>query len=82
VAGWFKHSLKRIEDTTRLEPWMFLFHSIALYFIALAPLGFGGGFSAPTKPIFTLVAVDHNSCVERFDRWHSVCVSLTLRVCA
>jgi len=37
VAGWFKHSLKRIEDTTQLEPWMFLFHSIALYFIALAP---------------------------------------------
>lgn len=37
VAGWFKHSLKRVDDTTQPEPWMLLFHSAALYFIALAP---------------------------------------------
>ncbi len=37
VAGWLKHSLKRVEHITPLELWMGLFHSIALYFIALAP---------------------------------------------
>lgn len=37
VAGLVKHNLERIEHTHPLEPWMRLFHSAALYFIAVAP---------------------------------------------
>lgn len=37
VAGIIKHALKRAVKISDSEPWMLLFHTIALYFIALAP---------------------------------------------
>jgi len=37
IAGVLKHAVQRAERTDNLEPWMLLFHTIALYFIAAAP---------------------------------------------
>ncbi len=37
VAGIIKHAMSRAEKAENLEPWMLLFHTIALYFTALAP---------------------------------------------
>ncbi len=37
VAGIIKHAMRRAEKAENSEPWMLLFHTIALYFIAAAP---------------------------------------------
>lgn len=37
IAGVVKHALRRVDHSELLEPWMTLFHSIALYFVAVAP---------------------------------------------
>ncbi len=37
ISGVIKHAVQRAEKTENSEPWMLLFHTIALYFIAAAP---------------------------------------------